>query len=64
MHNIKIILTEGDSWTAGDILDPNLEKIGITNIDHTDNDAYRLPKVWPDKLSKLINIEVKNTSHA
>lgn len=62
--NIKIILTEGDSWTAGDILDPKLEARGITNIDHRDNDAYRLPKVWPDKLSKLTNIEVRNTSHA
>jgi hypothetical protein len=63
-NNIKIILTEGDSWTAGDILDPKLEARGITNIDHRDNDAYRLPKVWPDKLSKLTNIEVRNTSHA
>ena len=26
LDNIKIILTEGDSWTAGDILDPKLEK--------------------------------------
>ena len=63
-NSIKIILTEGDSWTAGDLLDPKLEKLGITNIDHRDNDAYRLPKVWPDKLSKLINIPVSNTSHA
>tara|TARA_B110000285_G_scaffold196595_1_gene227680 strand:+ start:3263 stop:4087 length:825 start_codon:yes stop_codon:yes gene_type:complete len=63
-NNIKIILTEGDSWTAGDIIDPKLEARGITNIDHRDNDAYRLPKVWPDKLSKLTNIEVRNTSHA
>ena len=38
-NSIKIILTEGDSWTAGDLLDPKLEKLGITNIDHRDNDA-------------------------
>jgi hypothetical protein len=64
MDKIKIILTEGDSWTAGDILDPKLEKLGITSVDHRDNDEYRLPKVWPYKLSKLTNIEVSNTSHA
>jgi len=64
MNKIKILLTEGDSWTAGDIIDPKLEKQGITNIDHRDNDAYRLPKVWPHKLSKLINVKSHNTAHA
>ena len=60
----KLILCDGDSWTAGDLLDPKLEKRGITHINDERNDKYRLPKVWPYKLGKLCGIEVKNNSVA
>ena len=49
----KILYCDGDSWTAGDIVDPNLD---ISHINHSDNDEYRLPKVWPHKLGENINI--------
>ena len=52
----KIILCDGDSWTAGDIIDPKLEKAGLTYINDPKNDKYRLPKVWPHKLGKLLSI--------
>jgi hypothetical protein len=57
----KIILCEGDSWTAGDIIDPDLD---ITYVNDKENDSYRLTKVWPYKLGKLLDIEVQNTSMA
>ena len=67
----KIILCDGDSWTAGDIIDPELEKAGLTYINDPKNDKYRLPKVWPHKLGKLLSIvpglediEVWNTAVA
>ena len=52
----KILYCDGDSWTAGDIIDPKLEKKGITHINDERNDKYRLPKVWPHKLADNINI--------
>ena len=60
----KIIYCDGDSWTAGDILNPELEKQGEFFINHEDNDSYRLPRVWPHKLGKLCDIEIKNNSVA
>ena len=48
----KIVLCEGDSWTAGDIINPKLD---IDYVNHRDNDSYRLPKVWPHKLGEMIN---------
>ena len=57
----KILICEGDSWTAGDILNPELD---VTWVNHPSNDSYRLPKVWPHKLGKLLNIEVLNMSQA
>ena len=57
----KLILCEGDSWTAGDMIDP---KLNTTNINHVDNDDYRLPKLWPYDLEKLTNIKVINNSRA
>ena len=61
MTNTKLILCEGDSWTAGDMINPNLE---ITDVNNSKNDSYRLSKVWPSDLGKLTNIEVKNISRA
>lgn len=60
----KIILCGGDSWTSGDIIDPKLQSIGVTYVNHSDNDEYRLPKVWPHKLGKLLNVDVKNCAAA
>jgi len=54
---MKLILCEGDSWTAGDIIDPELDE---TWVNHPSNDDYRLPKVWPYKLGKLLNVDVIN----
>jgi hypothetical protein len=63
MNRKKIILCEGDSWTAGDIVDPELEKKGIIDSNEIPNRPYRLPKVWPGKLEKLIKgVRVLNSS--
>ena len=56
----KLILCDGDSWTAGDVIDPELK--GDPN--QPANDQYRLPRVWPHKLGKLLNIDVVNKSVA
>lgn len=61
---MKVILCEGDSWTGGHFIDPKLERMGITNINDRDNDSFRLPKLWPYKLGKLLNKEVINTARA
>ncbi len=58
----KLIICDGDSWTAGDIMDPKLQKKGITYVNHVENDNYRLPKVWPHKLGKFLDVEVINSS--
>ena len=60
----KILLCGGDSWTSGDIIDPKLQKKGITYVNHVKNDNYRLPKVWPHKLGKLLNTKVINCASA
>ena len=57
------MLCDGDSWTAGDLIDPELG-MDFSHVNHPDNDSYRLPKVWPHKLGKLLNIEVSNISEA
>jgi len=56
----KIIYCDGDSWTAGDIINPELEKQGIHFVNHKLNDDYRLPKVWPHKLGELLDTEIFN----
>lgn len=61
---VRLIFTEGDSWTSGDIIDPKLKAKGITDINNIENDKYRLPKVWPNKLAKKFKVQVKNTSRA
>ena len=58
----KLIICDGDSWTAGDIMDPKLQKKGITYVNHPDNAQYRFPRVWPHKLGKLLDVEVINSS--
>ena len=58
----KLIYCDGDSWTAGDMIDPKLTH--ITDVNHNLNTDYRLPKVWPSDLEKLTNIKVINNSRA
>tara|TARA_B100000029_G_scaffold328209_1_gene320527 strand:- start:186 stop:1004 length:819 start_codon:yes stop_codon:yes gene_type:complete len=60
----KIILCDGDSWTAGDIVDPNIFGDKLEHVNHPKNTEYRLPRVWPGKLEKLIGIETDNISIA
>ena len=60
----KLILCDGDSWTAGDIVDPELFGDELYHVNHPDNDQYRFPRVWPHKMGKLLNVDVINTSVA
>jgi hypothetical protein len=63
------LITNGDSWTFGsEIVDPNLvskysDKKHVTEFDHfTENDNYRVPKIWPTHMAKLMDAEVINLS--
>ena len=60
----KILICDGDSWTAGDLIDPELFGGNLRHVNHPDNDQYRLPRVWPHKLGKLLNVKVSNISVA
>ena len=60
----KLIYTNGDSWTAGDIVDPELFGDNFAKVNDPENRQYRLPRVWPHKLGKLLNSKVINNSHA
>jgi hypothetical protein len=57
------LLVAGDSWTYGsEIRDPALSP-SVTDWDRA-NDHYRIPRIWPTKLGKLINAkEVVNLSY-
>ena len=61
---MKLILCEGDSWTSGDLINPELELAGKEhpNVNDSSNDDYRLPKVWPHKLGKRLGIDIVNKS--
>jgi len=63
---MKLMLCDGDSWTSGDIINPELELAGKEhpNVNDPSNDDYRLPKVWPHKLGKLLNVETLNIAMA
>jgi len=61
---MKLLLCDGDSWTAGDIVDPNLFGDNLAEVHHPNNNQYRLPRVWPHKLGKLLNVDVLNQSIA
>lgn len=58
----KILLCDGDSWTAGDIVDPEIFGEQLEHVNHPDNRPYRLPRVWPHKLGKLLGVDVENKS--
>jgi|TARA_Y100000034_G_C6821477_1_gene370016 hypothetical protein len=60
----KIILCDGDSWTSGDIVDPEIFGDQLEHVNHPDNRSYRLPRVWPHKLGKLLGVDIENKSVA
>jgi hypothetical protein len=60
----KILLCDGDSWTAGDIVDPEIFGDRKEEVNNPKNRPYRLPKVWPHKLGKLLDIEVENIARS
>ncbi len=64
LTKIKVIVTDGDSWTAGDIVDPVLFKDEPWHVNHPKNRPYRLPRVWPHKLAAKLGIECINISSA
>ena len=37
---MKLLLCDGDSWTAGDIVDPNLFGNDLAEVHHPDNNQY------------------------
>tara|TARA_R100000951_G_C2639690_1_gene180515 strand:+ start:142 stop:957 length:816 start_codon:yes stop_codon:yes gene_type:complete len=61
---MKIIYCDGCSWTGGHDIDPKLEANGLTNVNHPDNDSYRLPRLYPYKLGQLFNAEIVNNGVA
>ena len=64
MGKLKVLLAEGDSWTAGDIIDPRITEDLAGNVNAKINDNYRLPRVWPLKLANKLGIKSYNTSVA
>lgn len=64
MDDVKVIYADGDSWTAGDIVDPEIFGDRLDHVMHPDNNDYRLPKVWPHKLGKIAGKKVVNNSYA
>lgn len=64
MDDVKLLYVNGDSWSAGDIVDPVKFKDESWHVMHPDNDSYRLPKVWPNKVAESLNIKCINNSVA
>lgn len=61
---MKVIYCDGCSWTGGHDIDPKLESNGLTDVNHPDNDSYRLPRLYPYKLGQLFNVEIINNGVA
>ena len=60
----KVLVADGCSWTAGDIVDPVLFPDQPWHVNHPDNAQYRYPRVWPHKVGKILNLETINQSIA
>lgn len=63
------IICDGDSWVFGcEIVDPELKNqyaddVYVGHYDfEEENDAYRIPKIFPTHLAKLLNADVTNLS--
>lgn len=62
--DFNTIYVNGDSWSAGDIVDPELFPDQPWHVNHPDNKAYRTARVWPRFLSDSLDLDVINNSHA
>jgi hypothetical protein len=71
----KILLTNGDSWTFGsEIVAPEfftkpmnsqgqyILKPGFCEV-HSENDYFRVPRIWPTFLGNLLNTEIINLAY-
>lgn len=59
MDRLKIIC-DGDSWVFGsEILDPNAKKHGFVDYE-SENDEYRIPRIFPTYLGELMGADVIN----
>ena len=62
----KTLIVNGDSWTFGsEILNPELERFSniVTEQDfEQNNDSYRIPRIYPTHLSKLMDVDLINLS--
>ena len=58
--NFKTLYANGDSWTAGDIVDPVLFGDDLSKVNDPKNKPYRLPRVWPHKVGKELGVEVSD----
>ena len=55
-QKMRKLVVIGDSWTYGsEIRDPKLPK--EVNDWDSQNDEYRLPRIWPTKLTKLLGFD-------
>ena len=66
-NKIKTLICSGDSWVFGsEICDPEIVKrypsnVHIGNYDHIEeNDAYRIPKIFPTKLAENFSADCVN----
>lgn len=66
MMSRKTLIVNGDSWTFGsEILNPELERFSniVTEQDfEQNNDSYRIPRIYPTHLSKLMDVDLINLS--
>lgn len=62
--DFNTLYVNGDSWTAGDIVDPKLFPDQPWHVNHPDNKPYRTARVWPRFLGDNLDIDVINNSHA
>jgi len=69
MNSKLKIICNGDSWVFGsEIADPQISirydgTVHPGKYDWTEeNDPYRIPKIFPTKLSKIMDAEVTNLS--
>lgn len=54
------LITNGDSWTFGsEIIDPKVEADGLNDW-HEKNNNYRISKIWPTYLAKLLDANCVN----
>lgn len=60
MNKKKILLFYGDSWTAGNEIDPNLRNIPYMHIMHENNSDYRENRAFPRMVSDTLKIPYKN----